>query len=61
MAAVKEAVSVANYEGGFHNPPQLRMYRRWNLCTQYLLARHMRVNVGDLGLCCSAHVTSFKR
>ena len=30
----------------------LQTYRWWSLCTFYLLTCHMRVTIGDSGLCC---------
>ena len=34
------------------------IYLWWSLCTLYLLACHMRVTIGDSGLCCCAIVMS---
>ena len=39
----------------------LRMYLWWSSCTLYWLACHVRVTVGDSGLCCCVCVTSFER
>ena len=33
----------------------------WSLCSLYLLACHVRVNVGNSGLCCCVCVTCFQR
>ena len=37
-----------------------KMYLWWRSCTFYLHACHVRVTVGDLGLCCCSCVTSFE-
>ena len=43
------------------NRLSLRMYLWWGLCTLYLHACHVRVTVGDSGLCCCSCVTYFER
>ena len=39
----------------------LRTHLWWNSCTLYLHACHVRVAVGDSGLCCCVCVASFER
>ena len=55
-----EGIYAAGGGGGGGRGAFLRIYLWWSLCALYLLARQVRVAMGNSGLCCVC-VPSFER